>query len=94
MLKSPADVSASCPFLANGIAVDFQTIRASQAPYLLRQTLSRPPIDLASGNAEAVTLSLAVPDASWAPDLLDMPRADPGSLPICIWHTRALATLK
>ena len=77
MLNAPATATASCPFVPAGIAVYLQAIRASQAPHLLEQALNRPRIDLTSGVEEAVTLSLAVPDASWTPDLLDIPRADP-----------------
>lgn len=77
LLKTPATAAASCPFLPAGIAVYLQAIHASRAPHMLGQALGHPRIDLASGDAEAVTLSLAVPDASWTPDLLDMPRADP-----------------
>src|SRR5262249_44223757 len=67
----------SCPFFPAGMEVYLQFIRASQAPHLLYQALGRPPLDLASNNAEAVTLSLAVPDAAWTPDLIDVPRGDP-----------------
>src|ERR1700760_4408625 len=76
MLKTPAG-TASCPFLPGGIAVYLQAIRASQAAHLLEQSLDHPRIDLTSNDGEAVTLSLAVPDKSWTPDLLNYPRADP-----------------
>jgi hypothetical protein len=67
----------SCPFFPPGMEVYLQFIRAGQASHLLFQALDRPRIDLDAGNAAAVTLSLAVPDADWTPDLIDVPRGDP-----------------
>ena len=69
--------ATSCPFFPPGMETYLQFIRASQAPHLLYQALDRPRIDLDGGNAEAVTLSLAVPDSLWTPDLIDLPRGDP-----------------
>jgi hypothetical protein len=77
LLLAPATTAARCPFVPNGMAVYLQAIRASQAPHLLGQGRARPRLDLAANDATAVTLSLAVPDAAWSPDLLDMPRGDP-----------------
>src|SRR5271166_619729 len=77
MLLTPEAVTASCPFFPPGMEVYLQLIRASQAAHLLHEALGRSPLDLSSNNAEAVTLALAIPDAAWTPDLLDMPRGDP-----------------
>lgn len=77
LLLSPEAVSASCPFFPPGIGVALQAIRASQAPHLLQQALGRSPLDLTSRTAEALTLALAIPDAAWTPELLDIPRGDP-----------------
>ncbi|MBV8443978.1 MAG: hypothetical protein JO312_26055 [Hyphomicrobiales bacterium] len=77
MLNAPSSFAPSCPFLPIGVAVYFQIIPSSQATNLLTQALGRPAIDLRSGDAPAVTLSLAVPDASWTPDLIDEPFGDP-----------------
>jgi len=77
MLLMPGAITASCPFFPPGIAVFLQIIRASQATHLLQKALGRPQIDLASNTGEAVTLSLAVPDLAWTPDLLSIPRGDP-----------------
>jgi hypothetical protein len=77
MLSAPSSFGPGCPFLPIGVAVYFQVIPSSQAANLLTQALGRPAIDLRSGDAPAVTLSLAVPDASWTPDLIDEPFGDP-----------------
>jgi hypothetical protein len=77
MLLTPEAVTASCPFFPPGMAVYLQSIRASQAPHLLREALGRSQLDLTSNTAEAVALALAIPDAAWTPDLLDIPRGDP-----------------
>ncbi len=77
MLLTPEAVTASCPFFPPGMAVYLQSIRASQAPHLLHEALGRSQLDLTSNTAEAVTLALAIPDAAWTPDLLDIPRGDP-----------------
>jgi hypothetical protein len=77
MLSAPSSFAPSCPFLPIGVAVYFQIIPSSQATNLLTQALGRPAIDLRSGDAPAVTLSLGVPDASWTPDLIDEPLGDP-----------------
>lgn len=77
MLLSPTATTANCPFFPPGMAVHLQFIRASQAPHLLHQAHGRPRLDLANDAAPAVTLSLAVPDGTWSPDLLDIPRGDP-----------------
>jgi hypothetical protein len=57
--------------------VYLQAIRASQSPHLLQQALDRPQLDLTSNTAQAVALALAIPDAAWTRDLLDLPRGDP-----------------
>ena len=77
MLLTPEAVTASCPFFPPGMEVYLELIRASQAAHLLYEALGRSQVDLTSNNAEAVTLALAIPDAAWTPDLLDMPRGDP-----------------
>jgi hypothetical protein len=77
MLSAPSSFAPSCPFLPIGVAVYFQIIPSSQATNLLTEALGRPVIDLRSGDAPAVTLSLAVPDASWTPDVIDEPFGDP-----------------
>ncbi len=77
MLNAPSSFAPTCPFLPLGVAVYFQIIPSSQATNLLTQALGRPAIDLRSGDAPAVTLSLAVPDASWTPDLIDEAFGDP-----------------
>ena len=77
MLLTPEAVTASCPFFPQGMAVYLELIRASQAAHLLYEALGRSQIDLASNNAEAVTLALGIPDGAWTPDLLDIPRGDP-----------------
>jgi uncharacterized coiled-coil protein SlyX len=77
MLLTPTAVTASCPFFPPGMAVCLQAIRASQAANLMTEAMGHPALDVTGGTAEAVTLALAVPDASWAPDLLDIPRGDP-----------------
>jgi hypothetical protein len=77
MLLAAASTAPNCPFFPPGMELYLQFIRASQAPHLLYQALGRPSIDLDSNTAEAVTLSLAVPDAAWTPDLIDIPRGDP-----------------
>ncbi len=79
MLLKPASARPlpACPFFPPGMALYLEAIRSSQAANLLEAALPRPPIDLASTNAEAVTLALAVPDALWTPDLIDMPQGDP-----------------
>lgn len=77
LLLSPEAVTANCPFFPPGMAVYLQTIRASQAPHLLQQALGRSTLNLTSNTAEAVTLALAIPDAAWTPELLDLPRGDP-----------------
>jgi hypothetical protein len=79
MLLDPVSVKPppACPFFPPGFALYLEVIRSSQAANLLQEALPRPLIDLASTSAEAVTLALAVPDALWSPDLLDMPQGDP-----------------
>ncbi len=77
LLAAPDAVTASCPFFPPGTGVTLEAIRASQASNLMAEALTRPPLDLAAGTAQAVTLALAVPDAAWTPDLLDIPRGDP-----------------
>jgi hypothetical protein len=77
MLDQPSSFAPSCPFLPLGIAIYFQVIPSSQATNLLTRALDREPIDLNTIDGPAVTLSLAVPDASWTPDLLDQPLGDP-----------------
>ena len=77
MLLTPEAVTANCPFFPQGMAVYLELIRASQAAHLLYEALGRSQIDLASNNAEAVTLALGIPDGAWTPDLLDIPRGDP-----------------
>jgi hypothetical protein len=77
MLLMPDAVTASCPFFPAGTGIYLEAIRASQASNLLSQALGRPPLDLTSNTAQAVTLALAVPDAAWTPGLLDIPRGDP-----------------
>jgi hypothetical protein len=77
LLLAPEAVSASCPFFPPGFTVYLQAIRASQAPHLLQQALGGPQLDLTSNTAQAVALALAIPDAAWTRDLLDLPRADP-----------------
>jgi hypothetical protein len=77
MLLTPDAIGASCPFFPAGTGVYLEAIRASQASNLLSQALGRPPLDLTSNTAQAVTLALAVPDAAWTPGLLDIPRGDP-----------------
>jgi hypothetical protein len=77
MLLAPEAVNASCPFFPQGMGVYLELIRASQASHLLYAALGRSQVDLASNDAEAVTLTLAIPDAAWTPDLLDIPRGDP-----------------
>jgi hypothetical protein len=77
LLLAPEAVSASCPFFPPGFIVYLQAIRASQAPHLLQQALGRPQLDLTSNTAQAVALALAIPDAAWTRDLLDLPRGDP-----------------
>ena len=77
MLLTPEAVTASCPFFPPGMAVYLQSIRASQAPHLLHEALGRSQLDLTGNTAEAVALALAIPDAAWTPDLLDIPRGDP-----------------
>jgi hypothetical protein len=75
---TPAATAAICPFFDQpGVTVYLRAIRSSQAPHMVRQALPRVPLDLASGAAEGVILSLAVPDGDWTPDLMDVPRADP-----------------
>ncbi len=81
MLKGPAEVNPagnpSCPFLPPGVGVYLQIIPSSQTTNLLTEALGRPPINLTNIDGPAVTLSLAVPDAIWAPNLLDDPFGDP-----------------
>jgi hypothetical protein len=77
MLLTPEAVTASCPFFPAGMAVYLEAIRASQAANLMDEAMGRPRLDLTADTAEAVTLALAIPDASWAPDLLSIPRGDP-----------------
>ncbi len=77
MLLAPTLPSTSCPFFPAGVEIYLQFIRASQAPHFLYEALDRPSLDLTSNTAEAVTLSLAVPDAAWSRDLIDLPRGDP-----------------
>ncbi|MGC2077783.1 MAG: hypothetical protein WA728_17485, partial [Xanthobacteraceae bacterium] len=77
MLLTPEAVTASCPFFPQGMAVYLELIRASQAAHLLYEALGRSQINLASNNAEAVTLALGIPDGAWTPDLLGIPRGDP-----------------
>jgi hypothetical protein len=77
MLLTPAAVTTSCPFFPPGMAVYLEAIRASQAANLMDEAMGRPRLDLTADTAEAVTLALAVPDASWTPDLLNIPRGDP-----------------
>jgi hypothetical protein len=77
MLLTPEAVTASCPFFPAGMAVYLEAIRTSQAGNLMAEALGRPTLDLTADTAEAVTLALAVPDASWTPDLLNIPRGDP-----------------
>lgn len=77
MLLTPNAPMPSCPFFPPGVEVYLQFIRTSQAAHFLYQALDRPPLDLGANNAEAVTLSLAVPDAAWTRDLIDLPGGDP-----------------
>jgi hypothetical protein len=77
LLLAPEAVSASCPFFPPGFIVYLLAIRASQAPHLLQQALGGPQLDLTSNTAQAVALALAIPDAAWTRDLLDIPRGDP-----------------
>jgi hypothetical protein len=77
MLLTPDAVTTTCPFFPAGMAVYLEAIRASQATNLMAEAMGRPRLDLTADTAEAVTLALAVPDASWTPDLLSIPRGDP-----------------
>jgi hypothetical protein len=77
ILNAPSSFAPTCPFLPAGVAVYFQIMPSSQATNFLTQALGRPAIDLRSADAPAVTLSLAVPDASWTPDLIDDAFGDP-----------------
>ncbi len=69
--------SAPPAFFPKGMAVYLEFIRAGQAQKFLADAAGQPGLDFASGNAEAATLALAVPDALWSRDLIDHPRADP-----------------
>ncbi len=93
LLLTPEAITASCPFFPAGTAVYLELIRASQVPHLLYGALDGPHLDLTSNTAQAVTLALALPDAAWTQELLDIPRGDPVlAADIHLAYARARAT--